>query len=332
MALHALQDVDDAIEATRSFLFPPRIGRWLKLALVAFFVGGSGFPTAQFNAGSSIPGPSDPPSSTPPGDLPTSIPDDVLPFLVVGIALVILVGIVLGVIGATMEFVLIESLRQRRVVLREYLSDRWRQGLRLFGFRILIGLPVAVLFLGWVGLFIASLGGIIDPVIAFPTFLVGLAVLILLGILFAIVDTLTTVFVVPIMTMTDAGVLAAWRRLWASIRVAWKQYLAYLLVAGLLGIAAGLLGSIVTGVVAIGLLLPVAVLGAIVYATVTFASTVGTVVLALLVAVFLAAVFVVWLLVQAAIVTYLRYYALLVLGDVEPSLDLIPDQRAAIRA
>ncbi|QHS15916.1 DUF7544 domain-containing protein [Halopenitus persicus] len=332
MALHALQNVDDALEATRSFLFPPRLGRWLKLALIAFFVGGgSGLPTAQFNAGSSIPGPSDPPSSAPPGDLPTSIPDDVLPLLVAGAILVVLVWIVLGVIGATMEFVLIESLRQRRVALREYIGDRWRQGLRLFGFRVLIGLPIAALFIGWVGLFIASLAGVIDPVIAFPTFLVGLAALILLGILFAIVDTLTTVFVVPIMIADDGGVLAAWRRLWASIRVAWKQYLAYLLVAGLLGIAAGLLGSIVTGVVAIGLLLPVAVLAAVVYATVTFASTIGTVILALLVVVFLAAVFVVWLLVQAAVVTYLRYYALLVLGDVEPSLDLIPDQRAAIR-
>jgi hypothetical protein len=36
--------------------------------------------------------------------------------------------------------------------------------------------------------------------------------------------------------------------------------------------------------------------------------------------------------VQVPVHTYLRYYALLVLGDVEPDLDLVPDQRAAIRA
>ncbi|MFC7138230.1 hypothetical protein ACFQRB_20675 [Halobaculum litoreum] len=30
--------------------------------------------------------------------------------------------------------------------------------------------------------------------------------------------------------------------------------------------------------------------------------------------------------------SYLRYYALLVLGDAEPALDLIPERRAAVRA
>ncbi|MFW5950394.1 MAG: DUF7544 domain-containing protein [archaeon] len=35
-------------------------------------------------------------------------------------------------------------------------------------------------------------------------------------------------------------------------------------------------------------------------------------------------------LVQVPIVTYLRYYALLVLGDIEESFDIIPEQWAAI--
>ncbi|SNR57511.1 hypothetical protein SAMN06264855_11723 [Halorubrum vacuolatum] len=49
-----------------------------------------------------------------------------------------------------MEFVLIESLRTGEVSLRQEWSQRWRQGLRLFGFRIVIGLPMIVLFVGWV--------------------------------------------------------------------------------------------------------------------------------------------------------------------------------------
>jgi len=36
-------------------------------------------------------------------------------------------------------------------------------------------------------------------------------------------------------------------------------------------------------------------------------------------------------LVQVPVQAYLRYYALLVLGDVEPEFDLVPDQRAAVR-
>ncbi|SEH55027.1 hypothetical protein SAMN05192561_10637 [Halopenitus malekzadehii] len=330
MVLHALQDVDDALEATRSFLFPLRLGRWLKLALIAFFVGGgTSMPTVQIPGGTSSP--SDPGTSPSTGDIPTSIPDDVLPLLVAGLAAVVVIWLVLGAVSATMEFLLVESLRQRRVALREYWGARWRQGLRLFGFRVLIGLPVVALFIGWIALFVAPLMGFADPMIAFPAFLIGLAALAVIGVLFTVVDTLTTVFVVPIMVIQDAGVLAAWRRLWASIRVAWKQYLVYLLVAGLLGIAASLLATIGVGVVALAFLIPVAVLAFAVQATLTFASTVGGAILAVLVVAYLAAVFVVWLLAQAAIVTYLRYYALFVLGDVEPSLDLIPNQRAAVR-
>jgi hypothetical protein len=35
--------------------------------------------------------------------------------------------------------------------------------------------------------------------------------------------------------------------------------------------------------------------------------------------------------VQVPVQTYLRYYALLVLGDVESSFDIVPDRRAAVR-
>ena len=41
MALHAIDDVGDALDATRAFLFPFDRTKWLKLALVVFFVGTS---------------------------------------------------------------------------------------------------------------------------------------------------------------------------------------------------------------------------------------------------------------------------------------------------
>lgn len=58
MALHAVENVEEAFDVTREFLTPIEIRRWLKLALVVFFVGsGVSFPTAQFN------------TSTPSGDV-----------------------------------------------------------------------------------------------------------------------------------------------------------------------------------------------------------------------------------------------------------------------
>jgi hypothetical protein len=35
---------------------------------------------------------------------------------------------------------------------------------------------------------------------------------------------------------------------------------------------------------------------------------------------------------QVPVVAHLRYYALVVLGDIESGLDLVPDRRAAVRA
>jgi len=64
----------------------------------------------------------------------------------------------------------------------------------------------------------------------------------LIGVLYALVSGLTTVFVVPLMIQADSGVLAAWRRLWGSIKTAWKQYLAYVVIAFLLlTVAAGII-------------------------------------------------------------------------------------------
>jgi hypothetical protein len=48
-------------------------------------------------------------------------------------------------------------------------------------------------------------------------------------------------------------------------------------------------------------------------------------------ALFVVSVVTLWLFVQVPVVTYLRYYALLVLGDVEAPLDLVSDRRTAVR-
>ncbi|QLG60368.1 DUF7544 domain-containing protein [Halorarum salinum] len=42
MAVHALEDLDDAYDVTRAFLWPVDRTRWIKLALVVLLVGGPG--------------------------------------------------------------------------------------------------------------------------------------------------------------------------------------------------------------------------------------------------------------------------------------------------
>lgn len=87
------------------------------------------------------------------------------------------------------------------------------------------------LFAGWLALLIVPILTGRDPTLPATAFLVGIPMVFLIGVLYALVSGLTTVFVVPLMIQADSGVLAAWRRLWGSIKTAWKQYLAYVVIA-----------------------------------------------------------------------------------------------------
>jgi hypothetical protein len=216
------------------------------------------------------------------------------------------------------------------VSIRRSWSDRWRQGLRLFGFRIAIGLPALGLFVGWLALLFVPLFTGRDPIVPFGAFLLGIPIVFLVGVVYGVMAGFTTVFVVPLMIQHDSGVLAAWRRLWGSIRVEWKQYLAYAVIGFFLTMAAGVLASIVLGIAALVLLIPFAIVAGITHVTVSLSSTVGLAVLIGLAVLFATIMISLWALVQVPIVTYLRYYALLVLGDIEESFDIIPDRRAAI--
>lgn len=323
MALHAVENVEEAFGVTREFLTPVSVRRWLKLALVVFFVGsGVSFPTAQFNT-------STPPGDGSTGDLPFTLPVDVVPLVVAVVAVGLLLGGLFALIGAILEFVLIESLRTGEVSLRRYWRQRWRQGLRLFGFRIAIGVPMIVLFVGWLALLVVPTFTGRDPTVSATAFLVGIPVVFLIGVLYALVSGLTTVFVVPLMIQADSGVLAAWRRLWGSIKTAWKQYLAYVVIAFLLTAAAGIIASIVVGIVAVVLLIPILIIAAVAHVTVSLSSTVGVIVVVALAVLFGLAMLVVGTLAQVPVVTYLRYYALLVLGDVEGSFDVLSDRQSS---
>jgi len=185
------------------------------------------------------------------------------------------------------------------VTLRRHWRRRWRQGLRLFGFRIAIGLPMIALFAGWLALLIVPILTGRDPTLPATAFLVGIPMVFLIGVLYALVSGLTTVLFVPLMIQADSGVLAAWRRLWGSIKTAWKQYLAYVVIAFLLTVAAGIIiASIVVGIVAIVLLIPILIVAAITHVTVSLSSTVGIAVLVALALLFGLSMLVIWTLAQ----------------------------------
>jgi hypothetical protein len=329
MPLYALEDLDDALDATRNFLTPIDRTTWVKLALVVFFVGGAGANANPFQytfGGNGEPQP---------GEMPVV---DLGPraWLLVAAAVgaVLLVALAFALVGSVMEFVFVESLREEEVTIRRYWSRRWRQGLRLFGFRLVLGLavlgsvlllaaPFVLPFLG-----VTPLGGGLAPallVVLLPLFLV-------LALVAGLVNGFTTVFVVPVMVLEDCGVLAGWRRLWPTITSQWTQYLAYAVAGFVLSILGGILAGVVTALLALVLLVPFGVLFAFAVGLFAFvAEPLGIGAFVVVGVLFVLAVIAVAALVQVPVQTYLRYYALLVLGDVEAEFDVVPEQRAAVR-
>jgi hypothetical protein len=207
-------------------------------------------------------------------------------------------------------------------------SENTGLGTRLFAFRLLFGLGLAVLFGGTALLVIAPL--------AYGIALAPLALLVLLapvffvvGLLAAIVYVFTTAFVAPIMLHEDRGVLSAWKRFWGTLSGDWEQFLVFLLVGIFVMIVFGIVLGIVTAILAVVVAIPFAIIFGLV-----FISTGGMLAPWLLVVLGVPLgllLLLVGAFVQVPLQTYLRYWALLILGDVDEELDLIPDQRAAVR-
>lgn len=326
MSLHAFDDVDDALDATRAFLLPVDRGRWLRLAFVVLFLGGAGFnaPVGNYE----IPaGDTGGPAVGPEPELTRTV----LLAIAAVVAVLLLLALLYVFVGSVMEFVLVRSLATEDVHVRRYWSEHLGQGLRLFGFRIALGL-IALVAVGGMALvlFAPLFSGVAIPFSL--ALLVVLAPVLLLGaLILALVNGFTSAFVVPIMIHEETGVLPAWGQLWPTIRADWKEYAAYAIVSWAFSAGLGIAVGIVMVVIALVLLIPAAIIGIVGFLLLMAAPPVGILVLVVVGALYALTLILAYAITQVAVQSYLRYYALFVLGDTNPDLDLIADRRAAVR-
>lgn len=322
--MYAVDDLSDAIDVTREFLTSLRVGTWLKLVVVIFFVSGVGF------AGPTVPV----------GDIGMVVDDtgvdefeegfgvttgDLL--LVFGALVVIsaLVWLLFRFVGSFMEFVFYESLRSGDVHVRRYAGRNVGRALHLFGFRVvgalliggIVGIPAAyVVLVGGTGTMTAATLAVIG-VFALPLYL-----------LYALVMRFTTVFVAPIMLLEERGILSAWKRFWPTLAGNWAEYVVYLVLVWVIWLAVGVALAFVAVVVGLLIAIPVGILALLFLAL----GTPGIVLAAVVGLLGLLSFFLLMAVVEVPVYTSLRYYALLVLGDTEGELDLIPERRTAVRA
>jgi len=335
MSWYAVESVDKAIDATRSFLFPIEPGRWLRLALIALFVGvGGGGVSTISNAGGLPSGMPAGPARQEPAPVPPDPSLEALPVepvvIVAAIGAILLVGVALTLLSETLRLVFYDGLRTGTVRLRGPARRRVGQALRLFGFKlaanIAFGLPFVVL----------GAAIVLTPVDVGngPALIVG-GLLAAVGLLlwfvgYLLVMRVTTEFVTPVMVLTDSGVLAAWRRFWPVLRADLAQFGVYVVVHFLLLLAISIgqtiVAAIVFGIIGtagalVGLVVVLGVFGGL---HAVLASTAGVVALVVIVLLTVLVATVCYLPIKIVVLTYVFSYELSVLGAVDEELRLLP--------
>ncbi len=308
MSWYAIDAIDEAIETTRSFLFPFEIGRWLRLAVIAFFLGSVSPGNVQLpNTGSA--------------DVSPSVPlENHLPLLI-GIGLILLALFVLfGLIGSVMQFVLLDSIDTDSIHIRRYLRERLGKGVRLFLFEIGVAV-VSVLS------FVLVISGGVMAVTAVDSILIlmlsGFVVVVLFLVvvfLLAVLVGFTTSFVAPVMIVEDCGVIDGWQRFWPMLKGEWKQYALYVVLNWFLRLGVGIIVGIAMAIIVLLLGVMAGIPTALTFA---FSMDIGFILVLLFglvgVLITLASAF----LIQIPVVVYFRYYSLLVLRKTNPAFDLI---------
>ncbi|NQS74230.1 MAG: hypothetical protein HQP72_07570 [Methanoculleus sp.] len=312
--MFAFSRLENAFHRTKDLLWPTKWGIWLRLAVIALFVGGGiSVPNTfqyQFDGSdlavgsiSGIPG----------------ISGMALATVLVGIiAILLAIGIVWMFIGAAMQFVFVDMLSTGDIHIRRYFGKRLGKGVRLFLFEValIVAMLLAIIAFGFMLIGYSGTGA------ATPLMFITLIPPILVAaILFGLVLLLTTDFVVPIMIREDCGIIAGWRRLIGVITSQIWQIVVYVVTRFVLGLVAAIVQTILVIIAMVVIAIPFALIGLALLAISQGANI--SLLLGLLIP-YLIITIPVALLIAVPFITFFRYYALLVLEGLKPEYQLLP--------
>lgn len=332
--MYAVDDLSDAIDATREFLTPISLGLVLRLALIVFFVSSLGFSGPVLPTGD--------PGMVAEDQSQESIQelyeeetgeefpmDEVIAAALVIAAIFFGMWLVYMLIKSIMEFVFIESLRSEEVNVRQYFLENLGRGFRLFVFRAVLNvIPVAI---GGGLLYYQLTSGDLLEQLTGATLWGFVAAAIVFALIYSIVLRFTSEFVAPIMLLEDRGVLSAWGQFWSTFKANWSEYVVYLVLAWIILLVISITAWFVIGIAAIVLAIPFVIMAFVLLAVLSELGVIGGIIFTLFMVVAFLAFLLLLSVVWTPIMVYFRYYALLLLGDTNGDLDLVPDLRAALR-
>jgi len=304
--------IDEALNRTRTLLWPPKTGVWIRLAIIALFLGGVVVnPLRTDTAQSCVP-------VAMPGPEMIAAYTNLLMTLTAGL---LVAGVIYVGISSLLQFIFVDCLSTNTILLTRTIRLRWGKGLRLVGFYLLL---LLIIIISMICLTLTILvPGMQNEHFDLARFMI-LIIETLLALLVVLIPVwviaiLTADFVVPVMIVDDCGIFAGWKRMINLFSGRWMDAGIYTGLKILLIFISGMILGVIIFIISIplGLLDTVASVGSgitpILNPTGIIVIGVGTVAMILL-----------SLLLLVPVITFFRYYSLVVLRDLDPTYNLLP--------
>ncbi|MFB6159107.1 MAG: hypothetical protein ABEJ95_05650 [Candidatus Nanohalobium sp.] len=172
MGFVAVEELDDALERTKDILLPFDLKTWSKLAFICLFLGGTGF--SFFNVPSGYTG--DGQYSMQAGEsmagMATALPlESAVAAGAVGAVFLLVLGFMY--LSSVFEFVMYRAVREKKVSIRDRMSEHAVDGLKYFGFQLVYALAALAMVAAGVGSFVLNpLLGVLAFLVLIPVFIV----------------------------------------------------------------------------------------------------------------------------------------------------------------
>ncbi len=336
--------IEGAMTKTKQMLFEPfDLTKWVKLAIILFFIGGGGSGVSNFNSN---------PSSSNFGGFDdaqsgakldafveeavsgvSAFVDQYMTYIVLTVLAILLVIVLFSYISNVMQFVFVESVVRNHVTIRAYIRNNLGNGLRLFILNWTLGI---VFLIAIILSLLPALSVILDgefSAIIFGSFLLFFVVLVLGIIILAILGSFINL-AIPVMLYENVGILKALSKVISTAVHSIPQVLVYWLIRGVLGVIIGIAAAIIGLIVFLIAGLVLLLIGIAVYMILTllgfeFLDMTVLIVLGLL---FVASILVLIFLAILATVplpVFMKYHALLFLrnwyADIVPFWEPLPE-------
>lgn len=260
MSWYAVDELGSSFDQTKEFLLPFDLRRWLKLSVIIFFAGGS---TSSFqSAGSTTQNTGRMEAGELTGEL-GNVPSEIPPMeeiitsdiFIAAVALIGVLFLLLSYLSAVFTFVFYRSIRDDEVALKASFSEYAYDGFKYFVFN-----------LGMFILWILTVGGLVAAFFFnFYSIAFLLPIVIPLWILLGIVSFVVKNITLPEMVVQDTGFIKGLRKSYGYIRDEWKQAGVFLIAKIVIGIVVSVLMGTAVVIAAVGLAIPLVIIGILLY-------------------------------------------------------------------